>query len=93
MKRLPMSKRCRSACSLRARHCLLVCCAKHLPLTTAGESMEAVAMVQDIIMRDTSGMLLFGIAHAGEDDGAPPADSMPSCSRPNTDVQVAVSQH
>ena len=36
---------------------------------SAGESMEAVAMVQDIIMRDTSGMLLFGIVHGGKDDG------------------------
>ena len=50
-----------------------LCCSSALPsshLLSAGDSMEAVAMIQDVIMRDTSGMLLFGIVHAGKDDGA-----------------------
>ena len=51
-------------------------------MSSAGESMEAVAMVQDIIMRDTSGMLLFGIVHGGKDDGVPPAKPAPSSGRP-----------
>jgi len=55
--------------------------------------MEAVAMVQDIIMRDTSGMLLFGIVHAGKDDGVPPANPTPSFRRPQHNSQVAVAQH
>ena len=39
--------------------------------------MDAVAMVQDVIMRDTNGMLLFGIVHAGQNDGALPTQPTP----------------